>query len=69
MSAFDWGALLRAGIREGGLRPAEFWALSPAELMLVLGRDGAALPMMTRDRLDDLIARWPDQPLGTGDQE
>ncbi len=35
MSQFDWPSLLRAGVRGLGLRPAEFWALTPAELHLL----------------------------------
>ena len=55
MSAFDWPGLMRAGICGLGLRPAEFWALTPAEL-------GAPLPephpsWMTRIQ-DDWITRY-----------
>ncbi|WP_323010346.1 phage tail assembly chaperone [Paracoccus sp. (in: a-proteobacteria)] len=64
----DWPGLLRLGlgpVRMGGLglRPDEFWALTPAELALMLriaaGRGGA----MTRARLTELAARYPDRPL------
>ena len=37
MSRFDWPSLMRAGIRGVGLRPEEVWALTPAELHLLLG--------------------------------
>ncbi|MDJ1007528.1 MAG: phage tail assembly chaperone [Paracoccaceae bacterium] len=60
MSRFDWGLLLQAGVRGAGLRPAEFWALTPAELMLILGTDGAARPM-ARDALAALEAAFPDK--------
>lgn len=59
MSRFNWSALMRAGITEGGLRPAEFWALSPAELLVVLGRQGSGAPM-SRSRFEDLAAQFPD---------
>lgn len=55
----DWPGLMRAGLRGLGLRPGEFWDLTPAELALMLGIDfGAAA--MTRARLGDLMARFPD---------
>ncbi len=59
MNRFDWPAMLRAGL--GGLRltPAEFWALTPAELRLMLGQDGAAA--LSRGGLNALMARWPDE--------
>lgn len=59
MSRFNWAALMRAGITEGGLRPPEFWALSPAELLVVLGRQGSGAPM-SRSRFEDLAAQFPD---------
>jgi uncharacterized phage protein (TIGR02216 family) len=56
----DWPGLLRAGLG-AGLRPAEFWALTPVELMLLLGRE-APEGGFTRARLDGLMARFPDRP-------
>jgi uncharacterized phage protein (TIGR02216 family) len=50
---------MRAGIRGLGLRPAEFWALTPAELALMLGIE-AGPQAMTRDRLAEMAARFPD---------
>lgn len=55
----DWSGLMRAGIRGLGLRPAEFWALTPAELALMLGIE-AGPQAMTRDRLAEMAARFPD---------
>lgn len=55
---FDWAALMRAGITGLGLRPAEFWALTPAELRLMLGEGGTA--PLRRAGLDRLMADWPD---------
>lgn len=51
----------RAGAGHGGLglRPDQFWALTPAELALMLGVEGRAV--MTRARLDELAARFPDE--------
>ena len=56
---FDWGALMRLGLRGLGLRPAEFWALTPAELMVMAGAEASALPM-GRGRLMELLAAFPD---------
>ncbi|UXU76249.1 MULTISPECIES: phage tail assembly chaperone [unclassified Paracoccus (in: a-proteobacteria)] len=63
----DWPGLLRVGIgppRLGGLglTPAQFWALTPAELSLMLGIDPGGGGVMTRDRLAELAARYPDRP-------
>jgi len=63
MAGFDWPALMRAGLRDLGLQPADFWRLTPAELLLKLGRESAALPM-DRARLDMLMQRFPDRQDG-----
>ena len=55
----DWPGLMRAGIRGLGLRPDQFWALTPAELALMLGIEFGA-GAMTRGRLDALMAEFPD---------
>ena len=57
---FDWPALMQAGLRGLGLRPAEFWALTPAELQFLLGPGTAAAPM-GRARLDELLRAHPDE--------
>jgi len=56
----DWPGMLRAGLTELRLTPRDFWALTPAELMLMLGREagGAA---MTRAGLSALVERFPDR--------
>ena len=56
----DWPGLMVAGMRGLGLRPAEFWALTPAELAFLLGRMDGRLPM-DRAGLESLTARFPDQ--------
>ena len=60
MSGVNWPALMRAGLRGLGLRPAEFWALTPAELELMLGHDTGVAPL-ARDRLQELLAAYPDE--------
>lgn len=64
----DWPGLMRAGLRGLGLHPREFWALTPAELALMLG-EGAARAPLTRAGLAALSARWPDAPAELKHQE
>lgn len=63
----DWPGLMRAGLRGLGLRPDQFWALTPAELALMMGVE-AGSPAMTRGRLSELAARFPDAPPAAADQ-
>ncbi len=60
MSRIDWPGLMRAGMRGFGLKPSEFWALTPAELELMLGKPGGVAPL-GRSRLEDLMRDFPDQ--------
>ncbi|MFB2593675.1 rcc01693 family protein [Paracoccus sp. p4-l81] len=57
----DWPGLMRAGIGGLGLEPDRFWALTPAELALMLGLSGAEAEPMDRNRLAAMAAAWPDQ--------
>jgi len=66
MSGIDWPGLMRAGLRGLGLKPEEFWRLTPVELMLMLGRDGGDAPL-SRARLDELARAYPDTDEGTSD--
>ncbi|RFU13184.1 phage tail assembly chaperone [Rhodobacteraceae bacterium W635] len=56
---FDWPGLMRAGMQGLGLTPAAFWALTPAELLLMLGEPTATTPL-GRAGLEALAARFPD---------
>lgn len=67
MSGFDWPVLMRAGLRGLGLRPAEFWALSPAELALMLGHDKGQAPL-DRAGLSALAQAFPDKIEGENDE-
>lgn len=60
MSRLDWPGLMRAGLQGLRLHPREFWALTPAELRLMLGDEAGAAPM-TRAGLDALQALYPDK--------
>lgn len=59
MGGFDWPILMRAGLHGLGLRPAEFWDLTPAEFRMMLGQ-GKGLAPMGRSRLSELMAAFPD---------
>ena len=58
-TALDWGGLMRAGIVGLRLAPSAFWSLTPAELSLMLGVQGAP-PAMGRARFLALAAAHPD---------
>lgn len=51
--------MMRAGMRGLGLKPDEFWALTPAEFWLLLGPEAGEMPM-GRSRLDELSRTFPD---------
>jgi uncharacterized phage protein (TIGR02216 family) len=55
----DWPNLMRAGLHDLRLPPDVFWALSPAELQIMLGLDRRLMPM-ARDRFNALWAAYPD---------
>lgn len=61
MSEFAFGALLKAGVA-AGLRPAEVWAMTPAELQLIVGPARGAVPL-ARDGLERLSAAYPDEEM------
>lgn len=60
MARLDWPGLLRAGLQTLHLTPAEFWRLTPVELKLMLGAEASGAGL-TRARLDELTAAFPDQ--------
>ena len=55
----DWAAMMRAGLCGLGLTPAVFWALTPAELRLMLGPPGEV--PMRRACFEALCRRYPDE--------
>lgn len=65
MTRFDWSGLLRAGLARG-LPPREVWRMTPAELAFHLGRVGGS-PALTRARLEELAAAYPDDASEDGD--
>ena len=56
----DWAGLMRAGLQGLGLTPDAFWRLTPVELKIMLGLEGASAPL-SRARLDELAAAFPDR--------
>lgn len=67
MRAFDWRGLMRAGLCDLGLTPDQFWRLTPAELLIMLGLDGGPAPL-SRARLEELAAAFPDKPMEAEDE-
>ncbi len=70
MSSLDWAGLMQAGLRGLRLSPAEFWALTPAELALLLGQghgQGGSLAPMRRSGLERLMQAFPDPLKGQQD--
>lgn len=60
MTAFDWPALMCAGLTRLRLRPEEFWRLTPIEFLLLAGYGNATAPT-TRETLDRLSRAFPDE--------
>jgi len=66
MTGIDWLGLMRVGLNGLGLTPETFWRLSPVELRIMLGAENAA-PPLTRARLKELSAAFPDVKKGKDD--
>ncbi|SHG40069.1 rcc01693 family protein [Cognatishimia maritima] len=60
MTGFDWRSLMRAGLHDLRLDPKAFWALTPAELAVMLGQPQGVTPM-SRPQLEALLTAYPDQ--------
>ena len=60
MSSLDWPSLMRVGIQRLGLAPDEFWALTPAELRLMLGDVRQTGPLLSLG-LEALMQAYPDK--------
>lgn len=68
MSGFDWPALMRAGLAGLRLSPQEFWALTPAELRVMLGTPGSSAAPLRKAGLEALMRAFPDDPKGQNDE-
>ena len=65
----DWPSLMRFGLGVLGLAPQDFWNMTPCELAAATeGRFGlaASVPPLDRAVLDDLVRRFPDDPIPIG---
>ena len=60
MNRIEWPELMRAGMQHLGLSPDAFWALTPAELQLMLGDPAKAGPLLSNG-LETLMATYPDK--------
>ncbi|MEO0903634.1 MAG: rcc01693 family protein [Pseudomonadota bacterium] len=54
---------MRTGLHQLRLTPRDFWALTPAELQIMLGAAAAQAPM-GRMQLDALLRDFPDDVKG-----
>lgn len=54
------------GLSRLRLPPDQFWALTPAELQLMLGPPSAAAPLLS-EGLAALMAAYPDEMKGADD--
>lgn len=63
----DWPAMIRAGLHGLQMHPRDFWALTPAELMVMLGVERGQAPL-SRARLGELLDMYPDQSGGLRDE-
>ena len=66
-SGFDWPALMRAGLHGLRLTPDAFWALTPAELQMMLGSKAGEAPMLSAG-LAALMAAYPDKTKDLDDE-
>lgn len=68
MSRVAWPALMDLGLRRLGLRPAEFWDLTPGELMFLAGAEGGEPSVLTRGGLAELMEKYPDRVADKDDE-
>ena len=59
----DWAGLMQTGLHQLRLTPRDFWALTPAELQIMLGTAGRQAPM-GRMQFDALLRDFPDDVKG-----
>lgn len=57
---FDWPGLFRMGVARIGLRPDDFWRLTPTEFATLAGLGDGGGRALGRDGFERLAARFPD---------
>ena len=60
MAAFDWQAMMRAGIGQRRIPVADFWNMTPVELLLVVNPERASSKPMGRTGFEIIQAQFPD---------
>ncbi|OUS06132.1 hypothetical protein A9Q96_10240 [Rhodobacterales bacterium 52_120_T64] len=60
MNRINWRALMQLGLVDLRLSPHRFWALTPAELMLMTGV-GGEVTSLSRAGFADLATSFPDE--------
>jgi uncharacterized phage protein (TIGR02216 family) len=66
IARIDWRGLMQSALHGLGLEPAAFWRLTPVELRIMLGAEQVG-PPLTRARLAELAAAFPDVRKGQDD--
>lgn len=62
MTRFPWPDAMALAFGHYRLSPAEFWALTPRELLALAEAAGwGAGETLSRQTLDDLMTRYPDK--------
>ena len=61
MRAFPWDEAMRLGFGVLRLSSREFWGLTPRELAAALGAGGRRGAPPSRNGLDEMMRRFPDE--------
>jgi len=62
-AAFPWADVFRVCLVTLGWSPKTMWAATPREVAAAIGRPPAGGPLLSRDRLEALMRRFPDGDL------
>jgi len=58
---FVWPEMMALGLHQLRLTPEVFWKLTPVELTIMAGAMPGRAPVVTRGRLAELCAQFPDE--------
>ena len=68
MKPFPWIEAMEFGFGAMRLSPDAFWRMTPRELARAIAAVRGRVPSpLDREGLQDLMARFPDAPVGEGD--
>jgi uncharacterized phage protein (TIGR02216 family) len=62
-AAFPWADVFRVCLVKLGWSPKTMWAATPREVAAAFGRPRGGDPLLSRDRLEALMRRFPDGDL------